>query len=70
MGRNILIIRSQLERILFRGAYIKYVEGGGGGGEGGGLQIFQKHFVAQKTMDLNNSWPILQKIFHGPSHQF
>ena len=36
VGRNILIISSQLKRILFRGAYIKYVEGGGGGGEGGG----------------------------------
>ena len=45
MGRNILIISSQLKRILFRGAYIKYVEGGGGGGEGGGgVTNFSKKF--------------------------
>ena len=44
VGRNILIISSQLKRILFRGAYIKYVEGGGGGGEGGGVTNFSKTF--------------------------
>ena len=58
--------------VLYKGAYIKYVEGGEGeGAEGvtkGFYKFFKKKFVGQKAIDLNILWPsnFFRKYFLAP----